>query len=232
MKRIAHIGATTAGAFAIVLAVAPAAHAGFTSDFSLSKTHPAGTYMVGQQVTFTLDVHAVTLPDTNGNTITVTDTLPSGLTYVSFSGGADSWSCSPSGQTVTCTGTPPLNSGGDSTFTITTLIGPTAVPSVTNNATLSAGNDQNANDNSASDDVNVQAASSSPTPSPTKSPKPTPAPTHHPSPTPTPAVLPTSGARLPFTGPGHHPLPLILGAVGLFAFGGVLAAVGRRRRAS
>src|SRR5436309_369288 len=121
-------------ASAAVVTLAPAAFAGFTLDYSLSKTHPAGTYTVGQHVTFTLTVHAVsTGGTTNDSTITVTDTLPSGLTYTSFSGGKDNWSCSASGQTVTCTGTPPLNSdpqspNQDSSFTIKTLIGAAAVP--------------------------------------------------------------------------------------------------------
>jgi fimbrial isopeptide formation D2 family protein len=232
MKRIGRISVVAAGAAAAFFAVAPAANAGFTSDWSLAKTHPAGTYNVGQNVTFTLTVHAVSMPQGNGTQVTVTDTLPNGLTYVSFTAGSDGWSCTPSGQTVTCTGAPDISTGQDSTFTITTSIGAAAAPKATNSAVLSASNDQDSSNNTATDTVNVQAASPSRTPSPSPKPKPSPTVTHHPSPAPTPAVLPTSGARLPFTGPGHQPVPFILAAGALFVVGAGLVGFARRRRTS
>lgn len=231
MKRWGRSAGVAVVAAGFVCASAQLAYAGFTTDWSLAKTHPAGTYKVGQDVTFTLTVHAVNMPSGNGTQVTVTDTLPSGLTYVSFTAGSDGWSCTPSGQTVTCTGAPDISTGADSTFTITTHIGAAAAPKATNSAVLSASNDSDSTNNTATDTVNVQSVSPSPTSSP--KPKPTPKPTSHsPSAAPTPAVLPTSGARLPSTGPGHQPLPFVIGALALLSVGALLAGVGRRRRAS
>jgi uncharacterized repeat protein (TIGR01451 family)/LPXTG-motif cell wall-anchored protein len=230
MNRIARVAGVALLASGFVGASVTLAHAGVTTDWSLAKTHPSGTYKVGQDVTFTLTVHAVSMPQGNGNQVTVTDTLPNGLTYVSFTAGADGWSCTPSGQTVTCTGSPDISTGSDSSFTLTTHIGAAAAPQATNSATLSANNDQDPNNNTATDTVTVQAAS--PSPSPSKTPKPKPTVTQQPSQAPSPSVLPTSGARLPSTGPQHRPAPIAIGGVALFLVGAGLLSLGRRRRAS
>ena len=52
--------------------------------------------------------------------LTVTDTLPAGLTYRSASG--TGWSCSAQSQVVTCTGTGPLTRGASSTFRVVTRV--------------------------------------------------------------------------------------------------------------
>src|SRR5205823_4350945 len=73
-------------------------------------------------------------PSPSGS-ITVTDTLPAGLTFVSGTG--TGWTCSAVGQAVTCTNAAGLASGATSTITLTVAVGPAAAPSVTNTATVS-----------------------------------------------------------------------------------------------
>jgi uncharacterized repeat protein (TIGR01451 family) len=125
-------------------------------DLSITKTH-VGNFTVGSNGTYTLRVSnasGVAL-DPEVNVVTVTDTLPAGLTYVS--GAGTGWSCSAVGQTVTCThppGLPPGNSFPD--LTLTVAVGPTAAPAVTNSATVSSASyDLNAANNSVNDPTTV-----------------------------------------------------------------------------
>jgi uncharacterized repeat protein (TIGR01451 family) len=121
-------------------------------DLSITKTH-VGNFTVGSNGTYTLRVSnasGVAL-DPEVNVVTITDTLPPGLTYVS--GVGTGWSCGAVGQTVTCThppGLPPGNSFPD--LTLTVAVGPTAAPAVTNTASVSSGSyDLNPANNTVSD---------------------------------------------------------------------------------
>jgi hypothetical protein len=77
--------------------------------------------------------------------------LPAGLTFVSSAGA--NWSCTATGQAVTCTYSGPAlaAAGGNSTFTLTVSVAPGAFPSVTNTATVADPNDAKSNDKSATD---------------------------------------------------------------------------------
>ena len=75
---------------------------------SISKTH-TGNFVVGTNGTFTIRVTNTGGVPTSG-VVTVTDTLPAGLTFVS--GVGTGWSCSAAGQTVTCTTSTPIPAGG------------------------------------------------------------------------------------------------------------------------
>jgi MSHA biogenesis protein MshQ len=79
------------------------------ADLSITKAL-TGTMTVGQNATYVLKV-ANAGPDAEPGPITVIDTLPAGLTYVSASG--TGWSCSASGQMVTCTRAGTLASGAE-----------------------------------------------------------------------------------------------------------------------
>jgi uncharacterized repeat protein (TIGR01451 family) len=121
-------------------------------DLSITKTH-VGNFTVGSNGTYTLRVSnasGVAL-DPEVNTVTVTDTLPAGLTYVSGVGTA--WSCSAVGQTVTCTHPPALPPGSSfPDLTLTVAVGPTAAPAVTNSASVSSASyDLNAANNTVND---------------------------------------------------------------------------------
>jgi uncharacterized repeat protein (TIGR01451 family) len=85
---------------------------GGSSDVSITKTASSSTVEVGSNVTFTLT------PRHNGgeppgtlapNLITVVDTLPAGLTFVSASGSG--WTCAFAAPEVTCTRPGPYTGG-------------------------------------------------------------------------------------------------------------------------
>ncbi len=101
-------------------------------DVRITKT--AGTLSLGQSGTYTLQV------DNIGTTtaiapIVVTDTLPTGLNYVSGTG--TGWICSASGQTVTCTNYGNIAAGGSApALTINVLVGTQTAASITNVASV------------------------------------------------------------------------------------------------
>ncbi|HTE42490.1 MAG TPA: hypothetical protein VK629_16830, partial [Steroidobacteraceae bacterium] len=124
-------------------------------DLSITKTH-SGNFTVGTNGTYTLQVaNAAGLEPVN-YPITVTDTLPAGLTYVSATG--TGWVCSAIGQAVTCVHTGPLASGASlPAITLNVAVGSAAFPSVTNTAVVSAPStvETNAANNTASDPTTV-----------------------------------------------------------------------------
>ena len=76
-----------------------------SADLTLTKTH-TGNFLVGTNATYVLTVaNAAGVGSTTG-AITVTDTLPSSLGFVSWSG--TPWSCTANGQIVTCIHPGPL----------------------------------------------------------------------------------------------------------------------------
>lgn len=70
------------------------------TDLALDKDDGGASFTVGSTGTYTIDVTNNGPADVT-DTITVTDTLPAGLSFNNAAGG--SWSCGASGQTVTCT---------------------------------------------------------------------------------------------------------------------------------
>ncbi|MGH9972050.1 MAG: hypothetical protein ACREBG_30255 [Pyrinomonadaceae bacterium] len=120
-------------------------------DLAIDKSH-TGDFTVGTNGTYTLTLTNAGTCSTTGN-ITVTDTLPNGLSFVSGTG--TGWNCSAVGQDVTCTNAGPLAATGVSTITLTVGVAQAAVPAVTNTATVSTPNDGNAANNSDSDPTTV-----------------------------------------------------------------------------
>jgi LPXTG-site transpeptidase (sortase) family protein len=88
-------------------------------------------------------------------TVTVTDTLPAGLTATAVSG--TGWSCPPpAGQTVTCTRADPLAIGASyPAITVTVTVLQTAPNSVINQGVVSGGGETNTANNVASDPTNI-----------------------------------------------------------------------------
>ncbi len=142
------------------------------ADLQITKTATSGFQYdqnSAKTATYSLSVKN-NGPQSASGTITVTDTLPSGLTYVSGTG--TGWSCSAAGSVVTCTNAGPVANGVTmSAVTLTVTVGSTAVPSVTNSASVSGTTfDDVANNNSSSITTNVtrvdlqKSVSGSPTP--------------------------------------------------------------------
>jgi uncharacterized repeat protein (TIGR01451 family) len=118
---------------------------------ALSKTH-AGSFTVGQPGTFALVVSNAGNAATSG-ALTVTDTLPAGLTYASATG--TGWTCSATNpQLVVCTSSAALAPGAAAPpITLTVNVAAAAVPSATNTAT--ATNPAANNTATASDTVTI-----------------------------------------------------------------------------
>ena len=132
------------------------------SDLFLVKRH-TDTFAVGVPSTYSIALFNQGVASSGA--ITVTDTLPTGLTFVSAVG--TTWSCSAVGQVVTCTTTAVAGGAGPFPNNITLTVTPTAsaVPTVTNTAVVSGGNDCNLNNNATAD---VTAVGPPPLPVPTR----------------------------------------------------------------
>jgi uncharacterized repeat protein (TIGR01451 family) len=130
------------------------------ADLSLTKSH-TGAFVRGATGTYRLTA-ANAGPATSG-AVTVTDTLPAGLTYRSFSG--TGWSCSgcsSSSQTVTLTRAA-LASGASSSVDLTVDVAAGASATLTNGAAVSQATTSTLNDpapgnNSVTDPTTVASA--------------------------------------------------------------------------
>lgn len=115
-------------------------------DLTVNKTLSTGTLTVGTTATYTLSVNNIGgLATTAGYTIT--DTLPTGITLSAAPTAGAGWSCPGSGSTntvggntVSCTRSTVLNAGATSTtVTFVVNVANTAVPQVTNTASVTGG---------------------------------------------------------------------------------------------
>jgi uncharacterized repeat protein (TIGR01451 family) len=124
-------------------------------DVSIRKASgaPAAGVEPGERFTYTITVENVGGADATG--VTITDVLPGGLDFVSASAG-----CTENNGTVTCSiGT--LAAGAKASVDITVEATENACPEVTNQATVSATNEPNANtgnntSNAVTDNVNCR----------------------------------------------------------------------------
>ncbi len=120
------------------------------ADLAITKSH-TGQVVAGQQVTYDLAVRN-NGPSLSPATVTVTDTLPAGMSYAGFAGTA--WSCSAAAQLVTCDLTGSLAAGTDApALSITADVAPDAGPATLDNRASVAGPlaDPNPDNNAAVD---------------------------------------------------------------------------------
>ncbi len=121
-------------------------------DLAVAIRHE-GDFAIDRQGVYNVTITNVGLSATAG-IITVTDSLPPGLTYVSGIG--NGWSCSAEDQEVTCTNPGPVDGGASSTITLTVAVGPAALPGMTNLVTVSNQSDRNISNNTADNATVVQ----------------------------------------------------------------------------
>lgn len=123
-------------------------------NLGITKTH-SGSFTAGQTGTYTITVSNAAGMEREDNTVTVTDVLPAGLTFNSFSG--TGWSCGNAGQTVTCTHPPTLNAGASfPPLDLVVNVSGAAVPGVSNTVTVSSPSyDLDSDNNSATDATTV-----------------------------------------------------------------------------
>ncbi|MFN0085952.1 MAG: SdrD B-like domain-containing protein [Blastocatellia bacterium] len=138
--------------------------AGFV-DLSITKSH-AANFTAGSSGAYSLTAHNGGNFPTNG-TITVTDTLPAGMTYVSATG--TGWTCAANGQTVSCTRTATLAPSASTTISLTVNLAAQIASQVVNTATVSIQGDANSSNNTANDPTTIVPAVVTPAP-PTASP--------------------------------------------------------------
>ncbi len=121
---------------------------------------------IGENGLYTIDVSNVGGGPTTG-VVTVVDTLPDGLTFVSGSGSG--WTCSAVGQTVTCTTDTVFTPGFESSIELTVAVGEGAYPTVTNVAVVSTAGDVASANNPDSDPTTIRrpAQTATPTATPT-----------------------------------------------------------------
>jgi uncharacterized repeat protein (TIGR01451 family) len=125
-------------------------------DMTITKTH-TGNFTQGQVgATYSITATNSGSSSTNGSTVTVTDTLPAGLTPTAPIGAHNGWTCGIAGQTVTCTRSNVLAAGSSyPTITITVTVANNAPASVTNSVSVSGGGQTNTANDTASDPTTI-----------------------------------------------------------------------------
>jgi uncharacterized repeat protein (TIGR01451 family) len=120
-------------------------------DLLIAKSH-TGSFTQGQVgATYTLSVSNGGSASTSG-TVTVTDTLPAGLTATGIAG--TGWSCTLA--TLTCTRSDALApAGAYPAITVTVNVSSSALPTVTNAASVSGGGQTNTGNDGATDPTTV-----------------------------------------------------------------------------
>lgn len=121
-------------------------------DAAITKSH-SGAFSAGTNNAFTIKVKNLG-EDPTSSTITVTDNLPRGLSFVSGVGAG--WSCSAVGRLVTCTYPGQLAAnGGETSFVLTVAVDARAIPAVTNSATVQLTGDLDPTNDKSTDFVSV-----------------------------------------------------------------------------
>jgi uncharacterized repeat protein (TIGR01451 family) len=122
-------------------------------NLALAKSH-TGNFTQGQTgAAYTLAVSNVGGAPSSG-AVTVTDTVPAGLTPTAA--GGTGWTCGIAGQTVTCSRGDALAAGASHpSLTLTVNVSASAPASVTNSATVSGGGDITPANNTATDPTTI-----------------------------------------------------------------------------
>jgi uncharacterized repeat protein (TIGR01451 family) len=123
------------------------------ADLSITKTDSVDPVTTGADFSYTLSV--ANAGPSDASSVSVSDQLPAGTSFVSASG--TGWTCGNVSGTVTCT-RPALVSGATAPDIDVTVTAPNSAGTITNTATVSAAeNDPTPVDNSDSEDTTVQA---------------------------------------------------------------------------
>jgi uncharacterized repeat protein (TIGR01451 family) len=120
-------------------------------DVSITSSH-SGNLGVGFNEMFVIGIANVgTAPTTSP--MTVKDTLPDGLTYVSGTGSG--WSCSAANQLVNCVSSDSLAAGSSTTLSLVVAVGGSAASGVVHAPSVDVAGDLITSNNTASDPTNV-----------------------------------------------------------------------------
>ena len=121
-------------------------------DLSITKSH-TGNFTQGQTgATYTITATNSAASNPTSGTVTVTDSLPAGLTATGIAG--TGWSCALAA--LTCTRSDALTGGAIyPPITVTVSVNSNAAATVINTATISGGGDQSAGNNTASNPTTI-----------------------------------------------------------------------------
>ncbi|HYW47242.1 MAG TPA: hypothetical protein VE959_30525 [Bryobacteraceae bacterium] len=133
------------------------------TDLSISNTHNPANFRQGDTGdTYTITVHN-NGPGSTSGTVTVSDTLPAGLTATAMTGAG--WNCTSNSfpatgsATLVCTSTAAIASGSDfPSITLTVNVAATATSPATNTAAVSGSGDNTPNNDTATDSTTVTQA--------------------------------------------------------------------------
>ncbi|MDQ2957601.1 MAG: DUF11 domain-containing protein [Actinomycetota bacterium] len=106
------------------------------ADLSIQKRHLTATFVAGQTADYQIDVHNA--GESDAAAVQVRDTLPTGLSYHSFSATDPAWNCSAAGAVVTCGYTGALSAGTTTSITLTVDLASNFVGPAVNTATVSS----------------------------------------------------------------------------------------------
>jgi hypothetical protein len=132
-------------------------------DLTITKTHTGNFRQGDTNVVYTLTVNNAGAGPTSG-AVTVTDTLPAGLTPTAANTGTISgWTVTTVGQTVTATRSNALGNGASyPPLPVTVNVASNAPANVINTATVAGGGDVNVTNNSANDSTTITPAAAAP----------------------------------------------------------------------
>jgi uncharacterized repeat protein (TIGR01451 family) len=124
-----------------------------TPDMTLGKSH-VGNFTRGAPASYTIPVSNVSPYGATTGLVTINDTLPLGISPTGASG--TGWTCSVSGQTVSCTRSDGLAAGASyPSITLNALVAQSAPATLINTATVTGGGELNLLNDTATDTAAV-----------------------------------------------------------------------------
>jgi uncharacterized repeat protein (TIGR01451 family) len=124
-----------------------------TPDMALSKSH-VGNFTRGSAASYSITVTNVSPYGATTGLVTMDDTLPIGISPISATG--TGWTCSVSGQTVSCTRSDVLAAGASyPVITLNALVSQSAPATLTNIAAISGGGEANLLNDTSTDVASV-----------------------------------------------------------------------------
>ena len=128
----------TNATLAQVTGIQSAAVCATLADLKIAKIHSGTTLTRGLTATYTITVQNVSTTAASGGTVTVTDVVPTGLTPTGASG--TNWTCSVSGQIVSCSRSDSLAIGASyPAITVTANVLQSAPATLVNTAVVTGG---------------------------------------------------------------------------------------------
>jgi uncharacterized repeat protein (TIGR01451 family) len=122
-------------------------------DMTVSKSH-VGNFTRGSTANYTITASNISTLGATSGVVTVNDTLPLGLTPLTAAG--TGWTCSISGQTVSCVRSDSLAAGSAyASITLSASVLQSAPATVTNTAVVGGGGEGNLLNDTATDTANV-----------------------------------------------------------------------------